>query len=56
MMVGRAGAVVDWRRLDVPPEKMVLTPNLMAEPIDRVGDPPDDDLKGSPPLKGVWEG
>ena len=56
MMMGRAGAVVDWRRLDGPPEKMVLTPNLMAEPIDRDGDPSDDDVKGSPRLKGEWEG
>ena len=38
------------------PKIMVLTPIVMAEPIDLVGDPTDDVLKGSPCLKGGWEG
>ena len=38
------------------PKMMVLTLILMAEPIDHLGDPSDDDVKGSPHLKGGWEG
>ena len=34
--------------LIVLPKIMVSMPILMAEPIDLVGDPLDDDLKGSP--------
>ena len=42
--------------LMVLPKIMVLTPIFTAEPIDLVGDPSDEVLKGSPRFYGGWEG
>ena len=47
--MGVAGAVVDWKVLYLPSQKIiVLTSILLAGPIDRIRDPPDEVMKGSP--------
>ena len=46
-MMGGAGAVVDWEGALALPKISVFTPNLAAEPIDRIGDPSGEVLMGS---------